>query len=88
MNLDVSFRFKSSFDWFDNNYFLCIYDKNDNYLMSFDSIEETSKFFNKSVKRILFALRNNLGIVYNHKQCKLICIEKDKEEDLDIGSRF
>ena len=85
--LNVSFKFNSIKNWFNENYFICLYDRFDNYITSFDTIEDTSKFFNKPIKRIIYNLRNGIGVAYNHKYCKLICMEKDKEDDFELEER-
>ena len=83
--LNVCFKFNSIKDWFNQTYFICLYDKHDNYITSFDSLQDLSLFLKKPIKRILDNLRRGIGITYDHKYCKLICLEKDKEDDLDLG---
>lgn len=87
IDLNVCFKFNSVKNWFNQNYFICLYDKQDNYITSFENIETASNFFNKPVWRILENLRRGIGITYNHKYCKLICMEKDKEDDLELEER-
>lgn len=86
-NLNISFKFDSSLKWFNRNYFICLYDKQDNYITSFEKIEDSANFFNKPLWRILENLRRGYGIEYNHKRYKLICFKKDKEDDLDFGGK-
>lgn len=83
--LNVCFKFSSIKDWFNQTYFICLYDKQDNYITSFDNLEDLSLFLNKSIGWIIDNLRRGLGIVYDHKRYKLICFEKDKDDDLVFG---
>ena len=78
-NLD--FRSKNIRDLFDKNYFICLYDKQDNYITSFENLTQASNFLNTKVKFILYYLRNNLGIEYNNHRYKLFCYKKDDEID-------
>ena len=84
--LNSNFRFISIRDYFDLNYFISLYDENDNNLYSFDDIESASNFFNMRLCNFLRALRSGV-IEYNHKRCKLYVFKKDKDDDLDFGGK-
>ena len=85
--LNISFKFNSVKNWFDNNYFLCLYDRQDNFITSFDCMQDCSNYLGKSIGWIIDNLRRGFAIVYNHKKYKLICIEKDNEDELDFEER-
>lgn len=42
-----------------NDYFVAIYDLDDNYIMGFENLKELSQFFDKPLKYILLYIRNN-----------------------------
>ena len=67
------------------NYFIAMYDLNDNYICDFDSIEQCAIYFNKSNKNIrdylfrkkkilnkynLFKINNNQNINFNKERTK------------------
>ena len=86
MNFDLTqnFRINSVREYFNNNYFICLYDKQDNYITSFENIEESTNFFNMRLDNFLRALRKGT-IEYNNKRCKLYIFKKDKEDILERG---
>lgn len=88
MNFDFLQNFKTNFvkQYFNDNYFICLYDKQDNYITSFENIEQSSKFFNMKQKNFLRALKKGV-IEYNNQRCKLFVFKKDKEDDLDFGGK-
>ena len=73
------YRKKSNLDWFNDNYFIAIYDQNDNNIMSFEDIETPVKVFNITLQRLLDKIRNNLGIEYKGHKLKIYVFEKEKE---------
>ena len=42
--LNVCFKFNSNKNWFNHTYFICLYDKHDNYITSFDTLQDFPKF--------------------------------------------
>ncbi len=88
MNFDLSQNFKinSVRNYFNLNYFICLYDEQDNYITSFENIESSTQFFNMRLCNFLRALRNGV-IEYDHKRCKLFVFKKDKEEEIDFGGK-
>ena len=86
----MNFNFNSSFkcnyyrQWFNDNYFISLYDNEDNNLFSFEDIDSATQFFNLPLKTFLRALRNG-SIEYNHKKCKLYIFKKDKEDIIERG---
>lgn len=88
MNFDLNQNFKinSVRNWFDSNYFISLYDNEDNNVYSFDDIESATNFFNMKLCHFLRALRTGV-IEYEHKRCKLYIFKKDKEDDIDFGGK-
>lgn len=86
MNVDLNKNFKSNYvkQWFNDNYFISLYDDEDNNIFSFDIIEEALCFFNMSLKIFLQSLRNGT-IEYEHKKCKLFIYKKDKLDVIERG---
>lgn len=78
--LNVCFKFNSNKNWFNHTYFICLYDRHDNYITSFDTLQDLSLFLKKPIKRILENLRRGIGVSYDHKYCKLVCFEKDNDD--------
>lgn len=82
MEIDLNVNFKSNLvkQWFNDNYFISLYDNDDYLITVFNDIEEPTKFFNMPLFEFLRALR--VGVIeFNHKKCRLYIFEKDKEED-------
>lgn len=94
MNKD--FRKKANLKWLNDNYFISIYDINDNFIGSCGTIELSSKLFNIETKKILERIRNNQYIEFQNGLYKLFFVKKDKElknliyeEEINYGkSRF
>ena len=63
-----------------NDYFVAIYDLQDNYVYSFDDIESLTQFFNLSLKEILLKIKNNLTIKLQNKEFRLYIYKKPKYE--------
>lgn len=86
MNFDLSQNFKinSVREYFNNNYFICLYDELDNYITFFENIESATNFFNMRLCNFLRSLRSGI-IEYNHKRCKLFIYKKDKEDFIVRG---
>lgn len=60
-----------------NDYFIAVYDLQDNYIYSFDDIDKLTQFFNLSLKEILIKIKNNLVI---NKEFKFYLYKKPKFE--------
>lgn len=73
------FRKKESLKWFNDNYFVALYTKDDEYITSFDDIETTSKSLNLDVKTVLKRIRKDECIVFKNHLCKLYLVRKEKE---------
>ena len=86
ISLDKNFKINSVRNWFDSNYFISLYDNEDNNVFDFDNIESATNFFNMKLCHFLRALRNGV-IEYNHKKCRLYIFKKDKEDNIDFGGK-
>lgn len=71
------YRKKDNLKWFNDNYFISVYDENDNNIMSFENIESTSTAFNIGIKPILKHIRYNLGFEYKGHILKLVVYKKE-----------
>lgn len=67
-------------NYFLNDYFVSAYDNQDNNVFTFESIEETTKFFNISLKELLIKIRNNSYIKINDNIYKFYLYKKNKFE--------
>ena len=85
-NLNQNFKNNSVKNWFNDNYFISLYDSEDNNIFDFDNIELATNFFNMPLKTFLRALRNGI-IEFDCKKCKLYIFEKDKEDNIDFGGK-
>lgn len=73
------FRKKESLKWFNDNYFVALYTKDDEYITSFETIEDTSNYFNIEVKEILRKIRQDDFVLFKNILCKLYLVRKEKE---------
>lgn len=89
MNIDLNLNFKSNLvkQWFNDNYFIGLYDNNDVLLTVFENTDETCKFLNMPLRYLVQALKNNWGVEYNHKRYRLYVFEKEKDDYLERGKR-
>ena len=83
MNLDLNFNFARNDvkKWFNDNYFIGLYDLNDNLITVFDELGALTKFLNKPLNLIIYRLKTSGLIEYNSHKVKMYIFEKDKEED-------
>ena len=65
-----------------DDYYFTIYTLNDEIITGFDDIDTLAKFFNIPLKKVLYCLRNNLNLEYNHHKVKIIVFKKDNEISL------
>lgn len=72
------YRKKDNLNWFNDNFFIAVYDQNDNYITSFEKIESIDTAFNIGLKKILEAIRNNTRLEYNNLKLKLFVYKKEK----------
>lgn len=78
-DLKVNFKSYDVKEWFNNNYFIGLYDRNDNIITIFDDIEEPTKFFNIPLFLFIRALKRGT-IEYNRHKAKLYIFEKEKDD--------
>ena len=71
------YRKKDNLKWFNDNYFISVYDENDNNIMSFENIETPTKVFNIELKKILEAIRKNARLEYKGHILKLVVYKKE-----------
>ena len=71
------YRKKDNLKWFNDNYFISVYDENDNNIASFENIETPTKVFNIELKKILESIRNNTRLEYKGNIIKLIVYKKE-----------
>lgn len=74
-------RSKKALEWFNENYFVALYDYNDNYITSFEDVESTGNAFNIPIKKVLYLLRTDSYIVINNHKCKMYLVRKEKIEE-------
>lgn len=78
------FRSKYNFNEFDENYYLCIYDLNDNFLYQFESLENATQLLNIQTKDLLRRIRNKQNIILNNQKVKLYLYKKFNIEEKGI----
>lgn len=71
-------RKKKALEWFNENYFVALYDYEDNYVTQFEDVESTSHAFNIPVKKVLYLIRNDSYIVVNNHKYKMYLVRKEK----------
>lgn len=69
-------RKKKALEWFNETYFVAMYDLEDNFIDYCEDIESFSKTFNIPVKKLLQIIRTDTCIVLNHQKCKLYLVRK------------
>lgn len=79
--INRDYRKKDNLSWFNDNYFIAVYDCNDNYITSFENIEMVPAVFNIKLKKILESIRNNTRLEYNNLKLKLYIYKKEKIEE-------
>lgn len=75
------YRKKDNLKWFNDNFFIAVYDQYDNFITDFDNIESTTNAFNISLKKILESIRNKTRLEYKGKKLKLFVYKKEKIEE-------
>ena len=79
--INRDYRKRNNLEWFNDNYFIAVYDSNDNYITSFENIEMVPTVFNIKLKKILESIRNDTKLEYNNLKLKLYIYKKDKIEE-------
>lgn len=69
-------RKKKALEWFNETYFVAIYDLEDNFIDYSEDIESFSKTFNIPIKKLLQIIRTDSCIVLNHQKYKLYLVRK------------
>lgn len=72
-------RKRYAMNYFNENYFIAVYSKDDEYIFSLETLEEASIYFNICVKELLRKLRQDSFINYNGNLVKLFLVKKEKE---------
>ena len=75
------FRRKKALEWFNENYFVALYDYLDNYVTQFEDVESTANAFNIPVKKVLYLIRTDSYIVLNNHKYKMYLVRKEKIEE-------
>ena len=74
-------RNREYFNWFNENYYLSVYDINDNFITNIDDIKNATTLFNIENKELLNKLRNNENFVYNGHIVKVYIYKKFKIQE-------
>lgn len=85
--LNLDFRSSLTKKWFNDNYFIGLYNLDDTLITVFEDVEALTKFLNKPLKLVIYRLKNNDYIEYNNHKVKMYIFKKDKEDDLDFGGK-
>jgi len=75
-------RSKKALEWFNENYFVALYDYNDNYVNHFEDVESISHAFNIPVKKVLYLVRTDNYLVIDNHKYKLCLVKKEKEIEI------
>lgn len=76
--LSENLRKKYAKNYFDENYFIAVYSKLDEYVFSLETLQEASNFFNMPVSKVLEKLRQDSYIIYKGIPVKLYLVKKEK----------
>ena len=76
------FRKRGSLKWFNDNYFVALYTKDDEYITCFENVDEVSNFFNIPIFKVLERIRNDEFIIYKNVFCKLYLVKKEIEKSI------
>lgn len=76
--LSENLRKHYAMKYFNDNYFIAVYSKSDEYIFSLETLQEASKYFNISVSKILEKLRQDSFIIYKGVPVKLYLVKKEK----------
>lgn len=85
--LNLDFRSSLTKKWFNNNYFIGLYNLDDTLITVFEDIEALTKFLNKPLKLVIYRLKNDDYIEYNNHKVKMYIFKKDKEDNIDFGGK-
>lgn len=77
--LAENLRKRHAMNYFNENYFIAVYSKDDEYIFSLDTLEEVSILFDISIKEVLRKLRQDTFIKYKGNLVKLFLVKKEKE---------
>ena len=75
------YRKKDNLKWFNDNFFIAVYDQYDNFITNFDNIESTTNALNISLKKILESIRNKTRLEYKGKKLRLFVYKKEKIDE-------
>lgn len=70
-----------------DDYYFTVYDQNDDYLFSFENIDDFPKFFNYPLKEFLRKLKNNSLFMYDGKLVKIFVQKKFIEKEIIVRRR-
>lgn len=77
--LAENLRKRYAMNYLNENYFIAVYSKDDEYIFSLETLEEASEYFNICIKELLRKLRQDSFINYNGNLVKLFLCKKEKE---------
>ena len=85
--LNLDFRSSLTKKWFNDNYFIGLYNLDDTLITVFEDIESVTRFLNKPLKLVIYRLKNNDYIEYNNHKVKMYIFKKDEEDYIDFGGK-
>jgi len=74
-------RKKEALKWFNDNFFIALYDYYDNYVTSFEDVESITTAFNIPTKKVLYLLRTDSCITINNHKYKMYLVQKNKIQE-------
>lgn len=76
--LTKDYRNTKNIEWFNNNYFIAIYDYYDDNIESFENINELAKKYNLTKRYIFKALRTQMGLEIHNSKIYMYVFKKTK----------
>ena len=76
--VEKNYRKKENIKWFNDNYFIAVYNYYDENINSFEEIEEMAKKYHLKLKYIFAAIRNRYGLEIYDTKYKIYVYKKNK----------
>ena len=75
------YRKKDNLKWFNDNYFIAVYDQYDNFITYFENIENVCQAFNIKLSKLLKYIRYNISIQNKNNKLRLFVCKKEKIDE-------
>jgi len=76
--VERNYQKPANIKWFNDNYFIAVYNYYDENINSFEDINEMAKKYHLKLKYIFAAIRNKSGLEIYDTKCKIYVYKKTK----------